>query len=780
MRHFLLRPFGMGDPRPPLVRHANDPTVAAHLTDAFPHPCKEAHDRAFIEQALQSPPLRRCIEVDGACAGAIGLHPKADLWRRNKELGYRLARAHYGKGIMTEAIRQMVQLGFEAFPEVTRIYATPFGSNIASQRALAKAGFTLKAKLICTLVKSGMVEDEWTHAGGGDRRAPHPATVPGDPGTPLSLVAQPMQAMSSLFKFMLFLPAIQVSAQNTFEITIPVPGLTNVAGGHQLPDGGFVFGGELSDGLVVVRTDSTGAVLWTRTLAESANEEGIYDRSIAVSGDRIFMGGYAIGPGTASRDGILHVLDLKGNVLSQRLIDVAGGSNAVHTITGTADGALVAGRREGAGSYDMLLQQVDLDGDITGSWGYGSNDWDWAYEAIALANGDMALVGYGDGVGGPGPSAYLVRMDAQGNELWARGLDGASADEAYSVMEDPATGDLYIGGRTLGMGQGSVAGFISKFDAAGAHQWTRVIGNAFDVIGMVPSGGRFAALLRAQNIAGGFGDYDELLVFFSGAGDLLGSRLFGTTASDYAVSLAATPGGGLLISSFRSGPAAIRAVLTDHLGNGACTGTSVQVSWAPYTPAVFNHTSAVQSGSTMFSWITPSTQPSLTRQFVCCTYPVEASFEAQPGNALVYTFFNTSTSGGEASWSINGVPLNGDTVEFSFSAPGTYNVCLTVQGVCAVDTDCQTVNVATTGMTDHADPTSFTLQPNPATDRVRLTSASPLRRVELLDATGRVVRTHAALGTTVLELDIATLRPGAFVLRAWTDAGPVQRVWMKV
>lgn len=104
-------------------------------------------------------------------------------------------------------------------------------------------------------------------------------------------------------------------AQNTFKINIPVPGLTNVA--EQRPaDGGFVFGGELNDGLVVVRTDSTGGVLWTRALAEAVNEEGLYDRSIAVSGDRIFMGGYAMGPGTSTRDGILHVLDLDGNVLA--------------------------------------------------------------------------------------------------------------------------------------------------------------------------------------------------------------------------------------------------------------------------------------------------------------------------------------------------------------------------------------------------------------------------------------------------------------------------------
>lgn len=160
---FVLRPFRMED-LPALVKHANDPTVAANLTDAFPHPYTEADGRAFLENTIGGPPLRRCIDIGGECRGAIGPHPKQDLWRLNMELGYWLAREHRGRGIMTGAIKQMVRLGFEAFPEITRIYATPFGGNVASQKALEKAGFTLEAKLKGTLIKNGVVRDEWIYA----------------------------------------------------------------------------------------------------------------------------------------------------------------------------------------------------------------------------------------------------------------------------------------------------------------------------------------------------------------------------------------------------------------------------------------------------------------------------------------------------------------------------------------------------------------------------------------------------------------------------------------
>lgn len=161
---FTLRPFRPDD-LPALVKHANDASIAAYLTDAFPHPYTAEAGRLFIEEAItKTSPLRRCIDVEGECVGAIGLHPKADIWRLNIELGYWLGKAHRGKGIVPEAIRQMVALGFEAFPEATRIYASSMGSNIASQRTLEKAGFTLEAKFTATLVKNGRVEDEWIYA----------------------------------------------------------------------------------------------------------------------------------------------------------------------------------------------------------------------------------------------------------------------------------------------------------------------------------------------------------------------------------------------------------------------------------------------------------------------------------------------------------------------------------------------------------------------------------------------------------------------------------------
>lgn len=147
-----------------LVASANNPSIAKNMTDGFPSPYTEEAARKFIEFATaQQPTLRKAICVNDKACGAIGLYPLQDINRLNAELGYWLAEEHWGKGIITAAIKQMVDYGFSNFP-ITRIFARPFENNIASQRALERAGFKLEARISKALIKNEVVMDELIYA----------------------------------------------------------------------------------------------------------------------------------------------------------------------------------------------------------------------------------------------------------------------------------------------------------------------------------------------------------------------------------------------------------------------------------------------------------------------------------------------------------------------------------------------------------------------------------------------------------------------------------------
>ena len=147
-----------------LVKYANNPNIAGNLTNAFPHPYTVENGQAFIQYARSADPLSIfAIELNGEAIGGIGIHPQTDIMCKNAELGYWLAEPFWGKGIISSAIAQIVQYAFATF-DIVRIYARPFGTNFASQKALEKNGFVLEARIHDNIFKNGVFQDELIYA----------------------------------------------------------------------------------------------------------------------------------------------------------------------------------------------------------------------------------------------------------------------------------------------------------------------------------------------------------------------------------------------------------------------------------------------------------------------------------------------------------------------------------------------------------------------------------------------------------------------------------------
>ncbi len=157
--NFTLRPWTLDDAKS-LAKHANNPLIAANLTNAFPYPYSMENALAFITRALQNiPPTILAIDINGEACGGIGIHPQQDVYCKNAELGYWLAEPFWGNGIVTKAVVEMVEYGFNNF-DITRIFARPYGHNLASQKVLVKAGFKIEANFEKTLFKNNQFVDE--------------------------------------------------------------------------------------------------------------------------------------------------------------------------------------------------------------------------------------------------------------------------------------------------------------------------------------------------------------------------------------------------------------------------------------------------------------------------------------------------------------------------------------------------------------------------------------------------------------------------------------------
>ncbi len=147
-----------------LVEHANNFNIAKHLRDRFPHPYTTKDARDFLKHAVAAnDPSNLAIEVEGVAVGAIGYVPGRDVERYSAEIGYWLGESHWGRGIVTEAVRLVtehafVQMGF------LRLFALPFADNAGSVRVLEKAGYEREGLLRASSVKFGHPRDQYMSA----------------------------------------------------------------------------------------------------------------------------------------------------------------------------------------------------------------------------------------------------------------------------------------------------------------------------------------------------------------------------------------------------------------------------------------------------------------------------------------------------------------------------------------------------------------------------------------------------------------------------------------
>lgn len=164
--NFILRPWRREDVED-VLRYANNDKIARNLRNIFPYPYIRTDAEKFIESCVAADETRqmfRAIEAEGRAVGSIALSRGGDVYARTAELGYWLAEEFWGQGIMTQAVRQICEEGFELWDDLVRIYAEPFAHNTASRRVLEKAGFTLEGVLRRSVFKRNEVCDSCMYA----------------------------------------------------------------------------------------------------------------------------------------------------------------------------------------------------------------------------------------------------------------------------------------------------------------------------------------------------------------------------------------------------------------------------------------------------------------------------------------------------------------------------------------------------------------------------------------------------------------------------------------
>ena len=115
-----------------LLRHANNPKIAANLRDQFPHPYTRRDGIDYLNYVRSMDvPMSFAIEHGGEAVGGIGFKLGLDIARLSVEMGYWLGEPLWGRGITTRAVTAVSDWAFEGYKVIR-----DFRHGVCSQRCL--------------------------------------------------------------------------------------------------------------------------------------------------------------------------------------------------------------------------------------------------------------------------------------------------------------------------------------------------------------------------------------------------------------------------------------------------------------------------------------------------------------------------------------------------------------------------------------------------------------------------------------------------------------------
>ncbi len=329
--------------------------------------------------------------------------------------------------------------------------------------------------------------------------------------------------------------------------------------------------------LYLVKTDSEGALLWSRTLGGTG-----WDFATAVQETR--DGGYVLAGATNSfgaggQDILLVRLDDQGAVLWSSTFGGPGNERAEGVLLDPEDNIIVFGTTDthGAGSGDFYLIKADANGEEIWSRTYGGSEDEMAGAFERTNDGGFILVGTTRSFGSEKRDVYVVRTNSHGDRIWDRRHGSEAHDVAYGVKETTDGGYVVVGA-TEGTDSGTWDVYLIRMDENGDTLWHRTWGDGgYEVGYSVIEAADLGFFVSGYRDPFGPDKWDVFLLRTDEDGRILWSTTYGGPGNDRADALQQTEDGGLVIAGsadgYGSGGWDISLIRTDAEGNELWRGT---------------------------------------------------------------------------------------------------------------------------------------------------------------------------------------------------------------
>jgi uncharacterized delta-60 repeat protein len=330
----------------------------------------------------------------------------------------------------------------------------------------------------------------------------------------------------------------------------------------------------------VVKISSTGSLQWQKALGGTNND---YAQSILPTADGGYiMAGYTTSTdgdvigNHGSKDVWIVKLNSTGTLLWQKTLGGTGDDYG-RNIQSTSDGGFIIVGDTNSPNGDITVYQGDADAWVvklssTGSlqWqkNLGGTDYDIANSIQPTPDGGYIITGYtistdGDVIGNHGNvDAWVVKLSSTGSLQWQKALGGTNIDYAHGIQPTPDGGYIMVGitystDGDVTVNHGGYDAWVVKLSSTGNLQWQKCLGGTTDdraqTIQFTPDGSYIIAGESISNngdVIGNHGGSDAWVVKLNSTGSLLWQKTSGGTGDDGVLGIQPTPDGGYIMAGY--------------------------------------------------------------------------------------------------------------------------------------------------------------------------------------------------------------------------------------
>ncbi len=262
---------------------------------------------------------------------------------------------------------------------------------------------------------------------------------------------------------------------------------------QQTPTNGYIatgmthiFGAGGQD-VYLIKTDSNGDTLWTKTYGGPLNEWGY---SIIVTLDSGYViAAYTTSFGVGLCDVYIIRTNSNGDTIWTRTIGNTAEYAGATAIINTTDGnfAITGTTTLGGTDDNVFLVKLNQNGDTLWTSTYGGNNSDYSKDLIQTSDGGYAITGLTNSYAAGGQAdVYFIKTDSLGIFEWSKTYGSNYVDEGY-IIRQTADGGYIIAGRmqSYNGGGGSCPPFgpcydvyLIRTDNIGDTLWTRMYGGS--------------------------------------------------------------------------------------------------------------------------------------------------------------------------------------------------------------------------------------------------------------------------------------------------------------